>query len=169
MKHRVVLFGAILMAFMCVPLFTSIVPASASLTHEDLCGSSLPEDSVFCSGQQADEESLLWGPDGIITKVIQILIIVVTIISTIVIVIAGFRFVTSGGNPQSVGGARNAIIYAAVGLIIALFAQMLVSFVLSRLGDSTATSDETPPVTGDNDDDPVVPPDNNPDDEFPPE
>ena len=73
------------------------------------------------------------GKDGIITKAVQIFVIIIGITAVIVIVIGGFQFVTSGGNPDKVATARRMIIYAAVGLIVAALAQLIVIFVLSKL------------------------------------
>ncbi|MFZ1257932.1 MAG: hypothetical protein WAQ25_00495 [Candidatus Saccharimonas sp.] len=52
------------------------------------------------------------------------------VIAVIVIVVAGYLFVTSSGNPQQVTRARNAVIGAAVGLIIILSAFTITSIVL---------------------------------------
>jgi hypothetical protein len=53
-------------------------------------------------------------------------------ISVVVIIIAGLRMILSGGDPQTLNSARNAIIYAAGGIAIAAIAQIIVVFVLSR-------------------------------------
>jgi hypothetical protein len=50
-----------------------------------------------------------------------------------VIVIAGLQMIISGGEPQKVAKARQTIIYAIVGLIVAIFGQFIVGFILERL------------------------------------
>jgi len=42
--------------------------------------------------------------------------------SIIYIVLAAFQFVTGGGDPEQVKGARQKLIYAAMGIAIALIA-----------------------------------------------
>lgn len=54
-------------------------------------------------------------------------------IAVLIITIAGFRYVVSAGDPQSAAKAKNAIIYTLVGLIVALSAFGIVSFVVTRL------------------------------------
>jgi len=54
-------------------------------------------------------------------------------ITVIFVSISGFNFVTSGGDPQRVAKARNSIIYAIVGLIIALLAVAIIAAVGDRL------------------------------------
>ncbi len=75
----------------------------------------------------------LFGPDGIITAAVQILTIAVGIISVVVIILAGIRFITASGDPQSATVARNAIIYAIIGIVVVLISQALITFVLSRI------------------------------------
>ncbi len=66
--------------------------------------------------------------------VVNIMSVVVAIIAVIMIIIAGFRYVTSGGDSGSVSGAKDTVIYAIVGLIIVALAQLIVRFVVSKIG-----------------------------------
>jgi hypothetical protein len=50
----------------------------------------------------------------------------------IVIVYSGLRFVTSNGDSNKVSGAKNALVYALIGVVVAALAQFLVHFVLNR-------------------------------------
>jgi len=77
-----------------------------------------------------------FGGDGIVTVVVEKLSFAVGVASVIMLIIGGLRYITSGGQPQSAQAARNTIIYAIIGLVVAFVAQMLVSFVLTRIGSS---------------------------------
>lgn len=55
-------------------------------------------------------------------------------IALLVITIAGFNFVTSQGEPQKVAKARMTILYAVVGLVVAVFAFVIVKFVVGNVG-----------------------------------
>jgi hypothetical protein len=70
---------------------------------------------------------------NLISEVINIMSVLVGAICVIMIIVGGFRYVTSGGESNSVSGAKNTIIYAIVGLVIVALAQIIVHFVLSRL------------------------------------
>ena len=70
--------------------------------------------------------------DNDIKAVLNILSIIVGIIAVIMIIVGGFRYVTSGGKEESVKGAKNAILYAIIGLVIVALAQIIVRFVLSK-------------------------------------
>lgn len=71
--------------------------------------------------------------DKIIAWVVNILTVIVGITAVIMIIVAGFRFVTSGGDSANVAGAKNTIIYAIVGLIVVALAQVIVHFVLTNI------------------------------------
>ncbi|HJP96867.1 MAG TPA: hypothetical protein VJ843_05890 [Candidatus Saccharimonadales bacterium] len=68
--------------------------------------------------------------DDQINKAIAVTAQVTGAIALLIIIIAGLRYVTSQGNPQATAKAKNAIIYAGVGLAISLLAFSIVTFVV---------------------------------------
>ncbi len=80
-----------------------------------------------CSGGTSSVQTL-------IKNIINVLSAIGGIIAVIMVIIGGFKFVTSGGDSNASASARNTIIYALVGLIIIAFAQIIVQFVLQRIG-----------------------------------
>jgi hypothetical protein len=46
------------------------------------------------------------------------------------IIVAGFRFVVSGGDSSNVASAKNSIIYIIIGIVVVALAQIIVHFVL---------------------------------------
>lgn len=54
-------------------------------------------------------------------------------ISILIIVIAGFQYVVSGGDPQKTSRAKDTILYAVIGLVVAISAFTIVTFVLGRV------------------------------------
>lgn len=54
-------------------------------------------------------------------------------LSVLVIVFAGIQFIVSAGNPEKVAKARNTIYFALIGLVVAVFAGVLVNFVIDRV------------------------------------
>ncbi len=69
---------------------------------------------------------------GILKTVLSIVFSVIGALSFLTIVIAGFKYILSQGDPQNVSRAKNTIIYALVGLVIALVAQSVVSLTVGR-------------------------------------
>ena len=70
---------------------------------------------------------------GLAKRIINIFSIVVGAVSVVMIIIGGFRYIISGGDSNGVSGAKNTILYAIVGLVIVLFAQVIVRFVLTNV------------------------------------
>ncbi len=74
---------------------------------------------------------------GRISKVIQtgvnILSMVVGVAAIFMIILAGFRYITSRGEAGGISSAKNTLLYAIVGLVVVAFAQIIVRFVFDRL------------------------------------
>lgn len=72
--------------------------------------------------------------DGRLQAIINTVLAITGAIAMLVIVLAGFRYILSQGNPNEVATARNAIIYSLAGLVVIMFAFAIVNFVLEGLG-----------------------------------
>jgi hypothetical protein len=72
----------------------------------------------------------------IVHTIVNLLSAVVGIVAVIMIIVGGFRYITSGGNDTSVTAAKNTILYAIIGLVVVALAQVLVRFTLSKLTNS---------------------------------
>lgn len=82
--------------------------------------------------------------ERLISAAVRILSAIVGIASVIVIMIGGFKYVTSNGDSGKVTSAKSTITYALIGLIIAALAQILVVFVL---GTTVKPASTVPPPT----------------------
>lgn len=72
------------------------------------------------------------GVQSAVNTVVNLLSWIVGIVSVIMIIVGGFRYITSGGAPDKVTGAKNTIIYAVIGLVIVALAQFIVNFVIGK-------------------------------------
>lgn len=70
---------------------------------------------------------------GDLQAILMIIIGVLGALAVLFIVIGGLRYIMSQGDPQAVSKAKGTIIYALVGLVIAVSAEAIVSFVLGGL------------------------------------
>lgn len=68
-----------------------------------------------------------------VANIMQIVFMVVGVVALIYLIIAGVKLITSFGNPEALKNARQSIIFAAVGLAVALSAELFVVFVLKNL------------------------------------
>ncbi len=71
--------------------------------------------------------------DGILGTVINILLYVAGTIAVIMIIVGAIRYITSDGDSNRASQARNTIIYAVVGLVVAIMSFGIVNFVIGRL------------------------------------
>ena len=78
--------------------------------------------------------------DGLIKKVVNLLLWAIGIVSVIMIIIGGIRYATSNGDSTQVTAAKNTIMYAVIGLVIAIFAYAIVKFVLFQTAGIDASA-----------------------------
>ena len=74
------------------------------------------------------------GDAGQLHTILQITFGVVGALAFLFLVIAGFRYIISTGDPQDTEKAKNAIIYALVGVVLAMFAEAIVTWVVGNVG-----------------------------------
>lgn len=72
-------------------------------------------------------------PTGIFTTIVNVLLFLIGAISVIMIIYGGIRYTTSGGDAKNVTAAKDTILYAVVGLVVAILAYAIVNFVITRL------------------------------------
>ncbi len=73
----------------------------------------------------------------VISKVINFISLLVGLITVFMIVFAGFQFITSGGSSEAVAKARQALLYAVIGIFVVVLSQFLVRFVIDSAVDSS--------------------------------
>ena len=117
--------------------------AAITLAFMKVSTSAAQMDSIR-SGLQAakgpDQPANLFNGDGaIFSTVVSSMLFVIGALAVIMIIIGGFRYVISGGNASSVSAAKNTILYAVVGVVVALLAYAILDFILRSLGSGTAT------------------------------
>lgn len=84
----------------------------------------------------------LVGDSGVFTRITNTVLMVVGLISVIMLVYGGLRYITSGGDSKKVTDAKNTILYAIIGLIICVLSYAIVTFVLTTIGVATVPVEE---------------------------
>jgi len=130
-------FSRILVSALFIALATVVITASSATVWaaEDPLDAACDAGSAKRTSSVCKDtgEDPLVGATGVITRATQLLAIAVGVVAVIMIIVGGFRYVVSGGNAESINSAKNTILYAIIGLVVALVAQALVLFVLKRL------------------------------------
>jgi len=117
------------------PAFTPVIAHASdndlesTIQGNECSGSNLDLSGNSNGGCTASGSNL----NDLLKKIIDIFSVIVGAVAVIMIIIGGFRYVISSGNDQAVGGAKNTIIFALVGLVIVALAQFVVHFVIGSL------------------------------------
>lgn len=137
MKIIVTLVLSLLFFFLHNTNVFAQVNITPEICNQYLSGGSLSSDApAVCKdilASQANDTNPIYGPDGVLTRAINIISIVVGIVSVIVIIIAGIRMSLSQGDSNKIASSRSQIIYAVIGIVVAVLAQSVVRLILVRL------------------------------------
>jgi len=110
------------------------LPAAAQTDpFADACSKNGAGTSAACTNPSRGGANPLTGPNGTLTKVTKLIGYIAGICTVIIVVVAGFMYVTSGGDPGKISNAKDAIIYALIGVVITIIAQAIIYFVLARI------------------------------------
>lgn len=124
-----VIAATALLVPMAVPV---MVHAQADISNNLCSGVELNATAAACNPADGTTEA-----NRLIKNIINVFSLVVGVVAVVMIIVGGFRYITSGGNDSSVSGAKNTILYAIVGLVIVALAQIIVRFVLTRATTTT--------------------------------
>ena len=104
-------------------------PVAAVNALEGACSASNAGDNPICDSTDEEAPELI----GIL---INVLLFIIGTLAVIMLIWGGIRYTTSGGNANSVTAAKNTIMYAIIGLVVAIFAYAIVNWVVGELGTS---------------------------------
>lgn len=120
----------IILTLIVVPMVVvSSVAAQTVDPFAPVCDGST-QDASAC---QQDGDDPISGADGILTKALIILSWVSGVAAVIMVILGGFKYVTSGGDPNSIASAKNTVLYAVVGLVVFALSQTIVIFVIRKV------------------------------------
>lgn len=132
MENRNLLFPvAILLLSLGVTLLISFPTAAAGFNMGIAEGAS--------SAKGIDQVSDLFGETGVFRSITNVLLFLIGAISVIMLIIGGLRYVMSGGDSSAVQNAKNTILYAIVGVIVAILAYAAVDFVISAFSGASSS------------------------------
>jgi len=112
-------------------IYAAGAPATLLLTKVAYGQSVNPEAE---SGAASVSSGLTDDLTGTLTLVVNTLIFVIGLVAVIMLIVGGFRYVFSQGNEKAVQGAKDTILYAIIGIVVAVLAFAIVNFVIQSLG-----------------------------------
>ena len=112
-----------------------LVPGYGSMAFAADCTSTTDSKSAIQCGVTAANPDT--GSKDLPTRfkdIANLLLIIIGIVSVIMLIVGGFRYVLSAGNSSSVEGAKNTLLVAIIGVIVALIAGSIINFVIAGVG-----------------------------------
>ena len=100
--------------------------------QQNLCAGANLDVTTDCNTGGITDEEAEKRINRIIRSVINLFSLAVGVVSVIMIIIGGLKYITSGGDSGNVSGAKNTIMYALIGIVIVALSQFIVRFVLTR-------------------------------------
>lgn len=70
---------------------------------------------------------------NIFATIANIILFLVGAVAVIMLIIGGFRYVTSNGDANAISGAKNTILYAVIGIVVAFMSFAAVNFIVTSL------------------------------------
>jgi hypothetical protein len=132
MKFYFSSFIAFISLFIFIFLASGYRIAVAQGDPLDFCSQTEFADSDICL-QKASSGGKIDDPDnGIFTQIVKLIIYLTASVSVIFIIIGAFKYITSQGESSQIKSAKDSIMYALIGLFIAVSAFIIVSFVVSK-------------------------------------
>lgn len=116
------LFGA----FLLVAIVGS--PAQAQIDVFQEC-TAQTQDTAICKARK----DRLFGPGSIWNNILNVFTFIIGAISVLMIIVGGLRYTLSGGDANSVSAAKSTVLYAVIGLVVAVMGNAIVNFVLTNI------------------------------------
>lgn len=90
-----------------------------------------PKDQVLTGTGQAGPTDCGTAAASLSNTVVTILSIVVGIVAVFMVVLAGFKYITSAGDSNKTASAKATLVYAIIGLVVVALAQIIVHFTIN--------------------------------------
>ena len=119
----------LLVATLALAIFgLSFIP---NTTHAaDICSQDVPQEVKDANGCGGGSAANL---EEVIVNIVSGIVGVLALVAVIFIVVGGINYMTSQGDPGKVKKAKDTILYAVIGLIIAVLAFAIVNFVIRNI------------------------------------
>ncbi len=118
--------------------FSSVAPVvSAEDVFNKVCtGTGANASSTLCEEAiktSTKTDNGLFGVNGILNKVANFLLIIVGVAGVFMIIIGGVQYTMSAGDAAKLTKAKDLIIYAFIGMVIAVTAKGIIVFLINRI------------------------------------
>lgn len=127
----------IILTMAMVAGFGLVVMPTAAAAANSACDAD--PNSALCRACDADPNSVLClkqtdSATSMVKIVVNALLYILGAVSVVMIIVGGVRYTTSMGDAKRIETAKDTILYAVVGLVVAILAYAIVNFVVTTIG-----------------------------------
>jgi hypothetical protein len=122
-KFKLILASLAFVVLSATAILVPEAPVGAVNALEGACSASGDSTNPICNSTEDDATNL-------IEVLVNVLLFLIGTLSVIMLIWGGIRYTTSAGNATSVAAAKNTIMYAIIGLVVAFLAYAIVFWVL---------------------------------------
>lgn len=115
-----------------VTTFVFLLCSGNVLAGNQLCPDNAPaeiKNSEVCK----DQADPIAGPGGLISDITNVVAIFAGIAAVVMIMVGGYKFITSTGDSSKVQDAKKTIMWSVVGLVVIVLARSIIIFVLEKV------------------------------------
>ena len=120
--------------------FSAISVASLPTNVSAQAANSVVKKGITTATTADMENKSIAGEGGLISILINFLLWTVGVLSVVMIIFSGFRYITSAGDAAKTKSAQTALTYSIVGLIVAVLAWVIVKMILRQFGIEVKTN-----------------------------
>ena len=120
--------------------FSAISVASLPANVSAQAANSVVKKGITTATTTDMQNKSIAGEGGLISILINFLLWTVGVLSVVMIIFSGFRYITSAGDASKTKSAQTALTYSIVGLIVAVLAWVIVKMILRQFGIEVKTN-----------------------------
>ena len=114
-------FAIVISLFSPMQAFAACIPGVYDIINGAACA------------QPTGTSGTLFGQGGVFTSIVNTALFVIGAVAVLMLIYGGVRYTISGGDEKAITSAKNTILYAIVGIVIAVLAYAIINFVLTSL------------------------------------
>ena len=97
------------------------------------CSAGNNSQSAVCNGKSQVGSNPIFGSDGIIAKITDLIAIIAGIAAVVILIVGGLKLIASSGDANRISAARTTVMNAIIGLVIIVVGRTIIVYVVSQL------------------------------------
>ena len=122
-----------LLTLLAVPAFALSVAGVFAVPTYAACDTAGGLSGAAECAKSEDQPADLFADGGAFQDITDVLLFIIGAVSVVMLIIGGIRYTISQGDSSAVTGAKNTILYAVIGLVVAILAYAVIHYVIGAL------------------------------------